>query len=257
MRGASRSDRPMTVKVFISSSHKDDAERARLKTHLAPLGRRKGLDVWWDGDMLAGADINDEVRLALRRAKIFIALVSPAYLEPDYCFNKEYRRAMRRAARKTMHVVVAVMKPCHWTQTTMRRHKALPHDAKPVVQWTNRDQACVDIVAGITKVIAAVRTEERAKAAARPASAKAADEGGEAESAETSAASVASRTADVDEGREAGGPDEAAHRLEPKGEDGQAHGSSEAGPEGRAAEEGSLAGRRGGSSFKVSGSEAA
>ena len=143
----------MSPKVFISYCHKDATHQEKLAVHLAPLVR-DGLSVTYDGNITPGADIDAAIRRQLREASIFVALASPHYLQSEYCFVKEFGYARRRAARKTMFVVAAIIRPCRWKGTRMARYKNLPRDGKAVTLWANRDAAFEDIVDGLRKVIA-------------------------------------------------------------------------------------------------------
>ena len=144
------------ITIFVSYSHKDAGACRKLRTHLAPL-EREGIEVWWDDEILGGSELDPEIRRALQRSSIFVALVSPEYLASHYCFEIEYKYALGRARRKTMHVLAAMIRPSGWKHTRMARYKALPKDGKPTTQWSNRDQAYEDIADGIRRVIKALR----------------------------------------------------------------------------------------------------
>lgn len=146
----------MIITVFISYSHRDARAREKLETHLASIAR-EGVKFWYDGNILGGGELNPEIRRALRQSNVFVALASPDYLKSEYCFENEYQYALRRAARKTMYVVIAVIRPCQWKHTRMGRYKALPKDGKPASRWTNRDLAYEDIVDGIRQVVTAAK----------------------------------------------------------------------------------------------------
>ena len=160
---------PMPVRVFVSYSHKDAGFRSKLEVHLAALKREGAVQTFFDGDIHPGADLDAAIKRELRDADIFVALASPDYLNSDYCFDKEYQYALRRAGRKTMHVVVAVIRPCGWKHTRMGRYKALPEDGKEVTTWGNRDSAFEDIVTGVRRVVklAEASQRERVPSAAR------------------------------------------------------------------------------------------
>lgn len=119
----------MPVRIFVSYSHKDAAFQRKLEIHLAAL-KREGIETFYDGNVDPGADLDASIRRELRDAHVFLALASPDYLHSEYCFTKEYGYALRRALRKTMHVVVAVIRPCQWKHTRMARYKALPRTGK-------------------------------------------------------------------------------------------------------------------------------
>lgn len=146
------------VRIFVSYSHADANAQARLQTHLAAL-TREGVSTWFDGDMDAGDALDSGVAGALRRAHIFVALLSPDYLASRYCWNIEYRRAMNRRARGTMRVVAAVVRPCDWKATRAAHFKLLPRDGRPVTRWRSADDAFLDIAEGIRGVVRAVRRD--------------------------------------------------------------------------------------------------
>jgi hypothetical protein len=159
------------VRIFVSYSHQDVAAQQKLHTHLAPW-RRDGASVWYDENIEPGAALGTEIARELRRAHIFVALFSPAYLDSNYCWNIEYRRAMGRRARKLMRVVAVVVKPCGWKQTPAAGFKLLPRDGIPPERWSSHDAAFVNAARGIGEVIAAVRRERAARPATTAATPK-------------------------------------------------------------------------------------
>lgn len=145
----------MAVQVFMSYSHKDAASLKRLRVHLVPL-EREGVTFWYDDDVVPGEELTPRIRREMRRAQVFVALASPDYIASDYCFNKEYLPAMRRAARKTLYVLVAVIKQCGWKHSRMSRYKLLPRDGKAVHDWPKREHGYEDVVDGIRRVVSVV-----------------------------------------------------------------------------------------------------
>ena len=146
------------VRIFVSYSHADAVSQTKLRTHLAPW-RRDGVTLWYDENIEPGADLNIEIARELRRAHIFVALFSPAYLDSNYCWNIEYKRAMGRRARGGMRVVAVVVKPCAWKQTRAAGFKLLPKDGVPPERWSSSDAAFANVAEGIGEVIKAVRRE--------------------------------------------------------------------------------------------------
>lgn len=153
------------VRIFVSYSHHDAGAQAKLNTHLAPW-RRDGVTIWYDQNIEPGAALSTEIGRELRRAHIFVALFSPAYLDSHYCWDIEYKRAMARRARKLMRVVAVVVKPCGWKQTRAAGFKLLPKDGVPPEGWSSSDAAYLNAAQGIGEIIKAVRRELTAKPAA-------------------------------------------------------------------------------------------
>ncbi|MDE4915111.1 toll/interleukin-1 receptor domain-containing protein [Methylobacterium sp. 092160098-2] len=151
-------DAPAPVRVFISYCHRDDGARDRLDVHMAQL-KREGVSVFFDGDMIAGTELDPRIRRELRLAEIFVALASPAYLHSRYCFETEYGYAMRKAKRGGIHLVVALVEECQWRHTRMARYKLLPRDGKPVSKWRPHGDAYEDIVNGLRGVVKVVKAQ--------------------------------------------------------------------------------------------------
>lgn len=54
------------------------------------------IDDWYDREILAGADIDDEIKAQLESRELFLALVSPDFLASKYCRDTELKRAVER-----------------------------------------------------------------------------------------------------------------------------------------------------------------
>lgn len=154
------------VRVFVSYSHQDERAEEKLYTHLAPW-RNDGVSVWHDKRIETGGELDTAIARELRRAHIFVALLSPAYLDSNYCWNIEYKRAMSRRARALMRVVAVVVKPCSWKRTSAARFKLLPKDGVPPERWSSSDAAFVNVAEGIGEVIKLVRRELAAQPVVR------------------------------------------------------------------------------------------
>lgn len=154
------------VRLFVSYSHTDAAARARLEQHLAPWLRDE-VSIWWDENIEPGASLDAEIAKALRSAHIFVALLSPAFLASNYCWNIEWKRAMRRRQLGKLRVVAVVVRPNSWRYTEAANLKLLPRDGREPERWKSHDAAYVDVARGIDVVIRSVR-KELAAAPAKP-----------------------------------------------------------------------------------------
>ena len=143
------------MKVFISYSHKDESALERLHTHLAVLLRDGRIDEWFDREILAGGEIDAEIAERLESSGLFLLLVSPDFLASDYCVEKEMERALERHRSGDARVVPIIVEPCDWASTPLRDLKALPRDGKPVSDWTNENNAFLDVVQELRRVLEA------------------------------------------------------------------------------------------------------
>ena len=141
------------MRVFISYSHRDQAALDRLHTHLAPLLSEGLIDTWYDRQILAGGGIDAEIDRELESCDLFLLLVSPDFLASDYCVNREMGRALERHREDAARVVPIIVEPCDWLSLPLHELKALPRDGKPISEWPNPNNAYLDIVRELRRIL--------------------------------------------------------------------------------------------------------
>jgi len=116
--------------------------------------RRAGLvETWTFREITPGEDLDHAISSSLDRADIVALLVSPAFLNSDYCWNIEMKRAVERHDRGQTVLIPIVIRSCLWEDTPFARLNALPTDAKAVAEWASRDEAWTTVARGIRTVI--------------------------------------------------------------------------------------------------------
>ena len=143
----------MPVKIFCCYAHEDEPLLKKLKTHLFPLQRAGLVDVWYDRDISAGSDWEQQIKERLNTAHIILLLVSPDFMSSDYCYSIEMQRAIERHEQGEAHVIPIILRPVYW-QDVLGKLQALPTDAIPVMSsgWQYQDEAFVNVTEGIRKV---------------------------------------------------------------------------------------------------------
>ena len=141
------------MRIFISYSHKDQAVLERLHTHLAPLRSEGLIDTWYDRQILAGGRIDAEIDRELESCEFFLMLVSPDFLASDYCVNREMSRALERHRDDAAHVVPIIVEPCDWDSSPLHELKVLPRDGKPISEWQNENNAYLDVVKELRRIL--------------------------------------------------------------------------------------------------------
>ena len=142
------------MKAFVSYSHKDQKYRERLGVHLRPLERSGLISVWYDRKLHAGDNIDESIDENLADSDLFIAIVSPDYLASYYCFEKEMDAAFKRHSEGKMQIVSIIVEPCIWHETPLGSLKALPEDGKPVSEWSNPNNAYLDVMRELRRLLA-------------------------------------------------------------------------------------------------------
>ncbi len=153
--------------LFISFAHEDEPLRAQLDKHLALLKRRGEIRVWHYREIAAGEDWRGQVDDRLDAADLILLLVSPSFLDSDYCFDVETTRAVERHSQKAALVIPVIVRPCDWGSAPFAKLQTLPKDGKPVTMWRNSDEAWLNVTRGLKEVITSLRAENLVSAKER------------------------------------------------------------------------------------------
>lgn len=148
------------IKIFYSYSHKDEALRKKLETHLSILKRRGIITGWHDRCITAGTVWTEAIDEHLNTADIILLLVSADFFASDYCWGKEMARAMERHELQEAQVIPIILRDCDWQFALFSKLQALPKDGKPVVAWSNRDEAFKEVAVTIRKIAEKLSVEQ-------------------------------------------------------------------------------------------------
>ena len=137
-------------RIFISYSKQDQHHKDRLLVHLASL-RGKAL-TWHDQDILPGEDWDESIRDAIAEADVVLYLVSAHSLAAEYIQKVELPLIEEREDCVLVPVIVDF---CNWQEYDFARRNALPGKGVEVVnkQWTNEDEAWLEVVRGVKRVL--------------------------------------------------------------------------------------------------------
>ena len=148
-RGPSRGPDAGQVKLFISYSHRDERYLKGLETHLASL-RRQGVVADWHDRMISPGEkwrqkINDNLDLA----DCVLLLVTPDFIASDYCYSVEMEQALDKHREGRILILPIIVRPVDWQHTPLGELQVLPKDGKPIVEWSIRDRAWLDVTRGL------------------------------------------------------------------------------------------------------------
>ena len=129
-------------------------------------------EVWHDREMLPGDTVDEEIAQKLRTADLVLVLVSPSFINSEYCWDIELKNAIERHERGEARVVPVVLRPCQWQLTPLKNLLAMPTDGRAVTNWPDRDTAFNDVARGIAKLATAMRQKGSKEADPAAAGAK-------------------------------------------------------------------------------------
>lgn len=147
--------------IFICYARADEELKQKLEQHLRLLKRLGLVDIWHDRNISAGTEWQQEIDRHLNNAQIILLLISPDFMDSDYCYGVEMKRAMERHARGEACVIPVILRPVIWHSAPFGKLQALPRDAEPVTSrnWHTLDEAFFSIAKGIQDKIEEIQTE--------------------------------------------------------------------------------------------------
>ena len=139
--------------VFLSYSHADETLKSELEKHLAQLRREGAIEVWHDRKISAGDALDKTISANLERAEIILLLVSSDFLNSNYCYDVEFKRALQKHEEGSARLIPIILRPCDWQHSPLGKLLAAPKDGKPITKWANLDEAFLDVVLQIRAVL--------------------------------------------------------------------------------------------------------
>jgi hypothetical protein len=142
-------------KIFFCYAHEDKALLKKLQSHLRPLEREGLIQMWFDRDIHAGDEWEQKIDQHLNTADIILLLISPDFMDSEYCYGIEMKKAIERHERGEARVIPIILRSVYWQIASLGKLQALPTDAKPVMSshWHNLDEAFYDVAEGARKVV--------------------------------------------------------------------------------------------------------
>ncbi len=144
-----RTGRRKLTKLVFSYSHVDETLRNELEKHLSPLRRQGLIEAWHDRRIVAGQQFDKEIGLHFEEAELVLLLVSPDFINSDYCYDVEMTRAVERHNLGQAIVIPVILCPCHWRELPFGKLLAATPDGKPVTQYPSIDDGFFHVVTAI------------------------------------------------------------------------------------------------------------
>src|SRR2546430_2560534 len=148
---------PSPVTIFSSYIRKDEAFYHELDKHLRLLQHQEIISTCNYRQILAGTDWATTFNEHINTASIILLLISPDFLASDYCSSIEMQRALARHIAGDARLIPILLHPVDLSRTPFTHLSCLPHNAHPVTNWTDYDEAFFDIATGIRAAIKELR----------------------------------------------------------------------------------------------------
>ncbi|MDQ2903262.1 MAG: toll/interleukin-1 receptor domain-containing protein [Chloroflexota bacterium] len=142
----------MPVRIFFSYSHEDEQLRNELEKHLRILQRQGKIISWSNRETGVGQDWAKEINSNIRIADIILLLISPGFMDSDYCYSIEMTQALERHKRSEAYIIPIILRAVDWKEAPFSNLHCLPSNGKPITSWHNLDEAFFEVAEGIRKV---------------------------------------------------------------------------------------------------------
>ncbi len=148
------------IKIFYCYAHEDKNLRDRIDSHLGVLKRLGHVVGWYDREIQAGTEWEREIEEHLSTASIILLLVSADFVNSDYCYGVEMKRALELHHTGQTRVLPILLRPVDWRDAPFATLQMLPTGAKPITTWNNQDEALDDVARGIRDVVNSLRSQK-------------------------------------------------------------------------------------------------
>ena len=153
----------VSLQLFFSYSHKDEALRDELANHLSTLTWQGVISNWHDRKILPGDEWDHQINDNLNTADIILLLVSSDFIASSYCWDVEVTTAIERHNTGKARVIPVILRRVDWSDTPFAKLQFLPKNAEPVTSWTNRDEAFTNVAQGIRAAAQQLKEERQQK----------------------------------------------------------------------------------------------
>lgn len=159
------SDAPL--KLFISYSHKDEADREKFVSYLGQLVRFGKYTIWEDRRLIAGDEWKKTIPDQISQTDVYVALLSPNALASEHVTKTEFKMAKARADAGKTRIVPVILKPCLWEDAVspFAPYQGLPPKIDQVesikTHPKGEDAAFQEVVKGLSDLNDEIRNARR------------------------------------------------------------------------------------------------
>ena len=141
------------VKIFVSYARKD---RALCKTFIESIKDPALEEVaafWMDEQLEPGRFWDEDIKDHLETAQIILLLLTPGFVESDYCSNIEGKRALELNASGQSTVIAVLLSECDYAAGGFDRVQLFPPSSTPLRNISNASRRLAEISLSLKYVV--------------------------------------------------------------------------------------------------------
>jgi len=139
----------MGVNVFLAYAQKDEPSAMKLEGFLAQILQENSSSL----RMCEIGQIDKEDDLSLTTADLILLLVSPDFLDSDYCYSVTMAQAIERHKQGETLIIPIILRPVYWGRTPFSRLQALPENMEPITLSDDPETAFGEVITVISTIV--------------------------------------------------------------------------------------------------------
>lgn len=149
----------MPLETVLSYANADREYAVQLERHLVSLARTGAISIWHRDKVTPGSDASQELQQRMESAAIIVLLVS-ADLEIER--EHDIETALRQRELRGARVIPVLLRPVDLASVRYSALRMLPDGpAVALRSRASRDEAWVEVVSGLRRVIATVQSQNK------------------------------------------------------------------------------------------------
>ena len=134
-----------SINIFISYAYQDEKLEQQLYKHLRPLVRNGVIRTWDARQIQAGTERNEELIENFNQADIILCLISPDFIDSDYCYLFQGQTALQRQKEGKVRVIPILLRSAAWKSTIFGTFQIIPRNGDPIAIQRSRDHIFAEI----------------------------------------------------------------------------------------------------------------
>jgi hypothetical protein len=147
---------PTKITAFIAYADRDDKLIKSMVNHLKSLQDQDLLTIRSHRDIPPGTNRLIELDTYLGTAEIILLLISADLFHSEYFAKDRINYILQRHESGEAVVIPVILRAVDWENTPLGELQPLPEGGEPIQNWSNKDEAFLNVVQGIRRVIKGV-----------------------------------------------------------------------------------------------------
>lgn len=149
-----------SIDIFLGYAVEDRDLCLEVKKRLRWLEREGLVRTWHEYSVGAGMEREKEIYRYLELAHIILLFISADFIDADFCYCEQLKRAMERHKQGKARVIPIILRSVYWQETPLGKLQALPRNNLPIKNWPDLDEVLAEVEQYIRVVVKELVTEE-------------------------------------------------------------------------------------------------